>query len=89
MATVDLQMGRIHYEEAGPADGRPVVCVSGEPDSGYAIRHAGRAETGHSDSLACQGGSSPGRRVSRGHFHRDHCAGPDFHPVGQRQLTLQ
>jgi pimeloyl-ACP methyl ester carboxylesterase len=29
MATVDLEMGRIHYEEAGPADGRPVVCVSG------------------------------------------------------------
>jgi pimeloyl-ACP methyl ester carboxylesterase len=29
MATVDLEMGRIHYEEVGPADGRPVVCVSG------------------------------------------------------------
>ena len=29
MATVDLEMGRIHYEEAGPAGGRPVVCISG------------------------------------------------------------
>jgi pimeloyl-ACP methyl ester carboxylesterase len=29
MATVELQMGRIHYEEAGPSDGRPVVCVAG------------------------------------------------------------
>jgi pimeloyl-ACP methyl ester carboxylesterase len=29
MATVELEMGRIHYEEAGPPDGQPVVCVSG------------------------------------------------------------
>ena len=29
MPSVDLSMGRIHYEEAGPADGRPVVCIHG------------------------------------------------------------
>ena len=29
MATAELTSGRIHYEEAGPRDGRPVVCVHG------------------------------------------------------------
>jgi pimeloyl-ACP methyl ester carboxylesterase len=29
VATVELEQGRIHYEEAGPAEGRPVVCVHG------------------------------------------------------------
>ena len=29
MPTVELQQGRIHYEEAGPSDGRPVVCLHG------------------------------------------------------------
>ena len=29
MPTVDLDSGRIHYEEAGPRGGRPVVCVHG------------------------------------------------------------
>jgi pimeloyl-ACP methyl ester carboxylesterase len=29
MATVELEMGRIHYEEAGPPEGRPVVFVHG------------------------------------------------------------
>ena len=29
MATVELPMGRIHYQEEGPREGRPVVCVHG------------------------------------------------------------
>jgi pimeloyl-ACP methyl ester carboxylesterase len=29
MSTVDLNTGPIHYESAGPEDGRPVVCVHG------------------------------------------------------------
>ena len=29
MPSVDLEMGRIHYEEAGPPEGRPVVCLPG------------------------------------------------------------
>ena len=29
MATIQLQQGTIHYEEAGPSDGRPVVFVHG------------------------------------------------------------
>jgi pimeloyl-ACP methyl ester carboxylesterase len=29
VATVELEMGRIHYEEAGPPEGRPVVFVHG------------------------------------------------------------
>ncbi|HEV2814207.1 MAG TPA: alpha/beta hydrolase, partial [Solirubrobacteraceae bacterium] len=29
MATVELEMGRIHYEEAGPPEGRAVVFVHG------------------------------------------------------------
>ena len=41
MATVDLEMGRIHYEEVGPADGRPVVCVSGFVMGGSLWRELG------------------------------------------------
>ncbi len=29
MATISLPAGTIHYDEVGPADGRPVVCVHG------------------------------------------------------------
>ena len=29
MPSVQLEQGTIHYEEAGPPDGRPVVCVAG------------------------------------------------------------
>ena len=29
MSSVQLEQGTIHYEEAGPPDGRPVVCVAG------------------------------------------------------------
>ena len=29
MPSVQLEQGTIHYEEAGPGDGRPVVCVAG------------------------------------------------------------
>src|SRR3954454_20507034 len=29
MPSIDLDQGTIHYEEAGPADGRPVVFVHG------------------------------------------------------------
>ncbi len=29
MPTVQLEQGTIHYSEAGPADGRPVVFVHG------------------------------------------------------------
>lgn len=29
MATIELPSGTIHYDEVGPADGRPVVCVHG------------------------------------------------------------
>jgi len=29
MPTVEIQAGTIHYEEVGPRDGRPVVCVHG------------------------------------------------------------
>src|SRR4051794_31424203 len=29
VATAELEQGRIHYDEAGPSDGRPVVFVHG------------------------------------------------------------
>ena len=29
MPTIALEQGTIHYEEAGPADGRPIVFVHG------------------------------------------------------------
>lgn len=47
MPSVQLEQGTIHYEEAGPPDGRPVVCVAGylaggDLWSGLAERLAGR-----------------------------------------------
>ncbi len=41
--------GRMHYVDVGPADGKPVVLVHGNPTWGYLYRHfiAGLVEAGH------------------------------------------
>lgn len=48
MATIQLQQGTIHYEEAGPRDGRPVVFVHGYLMGGdlWAVLGAKLAERG-------------------------------------------
>ncbi|MCZ6805386.1 MAG: alpha/beta fold hydrolase [Deltaproteobacteria bacterium] len=35
----DAEGGRLHYIDEGPRDGRPVVCVHGNPTWGYLYRH--------------------------------------------------
>lgn len=42
MPKVELSAGTIHYEEAGPADGRPVVCVHGYLMGGELFAELGR-----------------------------------------------
>ena len=41
--------GRMHYVDVGPADGKPVVLVHGNPTWGYLYRHfiAGLVKAGH------------------------------------------
>ena len=41
--------GRMHYIDVGPADGKPVVLVHGNPTWGYLYRHfvAGLVKAGH------------------------------------------
>src|SRR5262249_56932705 len=45
----DADGGRMHYVDEGPADGRPVVLVHGNPTWGYLYRHfiPSLVEAGH------------------------------------------
>ena len=47
MATIQLQQGTVHYEEAGPRDGRPVVFVHGYLMGGDLWADVGERLAGH------------------------------------------